>query len=80
MTDFRARLDGTESCGLCGKPRTAHWGRRNALAPQKLGHQWRPAGPHKYAAEHAADEMAAEAGYEYMLKHPESVSDASDAF
>lgn len=42
MPDFRSRLDPTETCGLCGKPRGAHWGRRSSLAPQKLGHQWRP--------------------------------------
>jgi len=45
MNDFRARIDGNEPCGLCGKPRKDHWGRRNGLAPQKLGHQWRPVQP-----------------------------------
>jgi hypothetical protein len=47
MTDFRAKLDGAEPCSICGKPRRLHWGRRNAMAPHKLGHQWRPAEPHK---------------------------------
>lgn len=44
MSDFRARLDRDERCGVCGLPRHRHWGRRNGLAPQKLGHQWRPSG------------------------------------
>jgi hypothetical protein len=39
---WKARLDTTEPCGVCGRPRKDHWGRRNALAAQKLGHQWRP--------------------------------------
>ena len=40
--DFRSRLDPEELCAICGRRRGDHWGRRTALAPQKLGHQFRP--------------------------------------
>jgi hypothetical protein len=39
---WKARLDGSEPCAICRRPRKDHWGRRNGLAPQHLSHQWRP--------------------------------------
>jgi hypothetical protein len=39
---WKSRIDAQEPCGMCGRARRDHWGRRSALAPQKLGHQWRP--------------------------------------
>jgi hypothetical protein len=43
MSDhWKSRINGDEACGICGRPRRDHWGRRDGLAPQKLGHQWRP--------------------------------------
>ena len=41
-THWKAKIDGQEPCGICGRKRKDHWGRASALEPQKLGHQWRP--------------------------------------
>jgi hypothetical protein len=80
---WKARIDGNEPCAICGQLRKNHWGRRNGLAPQQLGHQWRPE-PHKYELEHLNDTVretiAAEQAYQEMLDHPESVVDAQDLF